>query len=322
MNSSIKSSDQHVVSQIISWLNKDEHVVLFTVAQTWGSSPRPVGSLLAISENGELIGSVSGGCIEDDLIQRVNSGEFHNTQSRLIEYGINGDQAKNFGLPCGGKITLLVEPNLQLAQFENILNKIEDRSSLSRRVCLKTGEVSLHNDTVPIFFFDENNVRKVFGPVWRILIIGAGELAHYVCELSSMLNYEIHICDPRENYIKSWNIDKVTVNKNMPDDVVTSLRPDQTTAIVTLTHDPKLDDMALLEALKSDAFYIGSLGSKKTNAARRKRLLKMDLNQQQIEKLHGPVGLDIGSHTPAEIAISIMAEITAVRNNKHLENTK
>jgi len=155
---------------------------------------------------------------------------------------------------------------------------------------------------------------KVFGPGWNILLIGAGHLSSYVASIALMLNYNVTVCDPRQEYQSMWEVEGVYFANKMPDDAVKQLAPGQRSIVVTLAHDPKLDDMALMEALSADLFFVGALGSKRSHEQRRTRLLQLGLSQQQLDKLHAPVGLDIGSHTPPEIAVSIMAQITALRN--------
>lgn len=166
--------------------------------------------------------------------------------------------------------------------------------------------------------FDGDTLSSVHGPHWRLLVIGAGQLSKYLAQMAQALDYRVTVCDPREEYADTWDVPGVTLTRGMPDDVVISMNLDAHSAIVTLTHDPKLDDMALLEALKSPAFYVGAIGSKKNNEARRLRLAEFDLSQREIDRLHGPVGLKIGSKTPPEIAVAILAEMTAIKNGVQL----
>jgi len=196
-----------------------------------------------------------------------------------------------------------------------VLQALDDRKLIARRVCLATGEVSLHAATVlDEFRFDGRDVTKVFGPAWRLLLIGAGQLSRYTAEMALALDYDVVVCDPREDYARNWAVPGAVLDARMPDDAVRALAHDARSAVVALTHDPKLDDMALLEALASGVFYVGALGSTANNGRRRDRLRKMGLTAGQLERLHGPVGLPIGSRTPAEIAIAILAEITALRH--------
>ncbi|MFM7703626.1 MAG: XdhC family protein, partial [Rubrivivax sp.] len=172
------------------------------------------------------------------------------------------------------------------------------------------------------FTFDGSTLRALFGPRWRLLIVGAGQLSRAVAQLALMLDFEVVVCDPREEYHLSWDVPHTTFSRSMPDDLVLELQLDPHCAVVAVTHDPKLDDMVLLQALKSPAFYVGALGSRGNTAKRKQRLLDFDLSQAEIDRLHGPIGLDLGSKTPAEIAVSILAEIIAVRNGVPLAQKK
>lgn len=312
-------NDLQIVKQICTWLHQQHDVVLFTVIQTWGSSPRQVGSLLAICTNGEFAGSVSGGCVDDDLLRRVANGEFRRCAPQFIFYGETPAVQEKFGLPCGGALKLLAETGLSLQQFSVIAEKISQRLRVNRRVCLTTHESSLHTATSnDILASDEHNVSRNFGPIWRMLLIGAGELSQCVCALAGILDYHIMVCDPRAAYQNSWPLQHIAVSSKMPDDLVREISPDNATIILALSHDPKLDDMALMIALERNAFYVGALGSKRNNDNRRQRLVQLGLTTEQIASLHGPVGLDIGSRTPAEIALAILADITARRHGKQL----
>jgi xanthine dehydrogenase accessory factor len=161
-------------------------------------------------------------------------------------------------------------------------------------------------------------LTTVHGPRWRLLIIGAGQLSAFLAQIAVGMEYQVTVCDPREEYRASWNVPGVEVVHAMPDDLVLEMRLDARSAVVALTHDPKLDDLALMEALKSPAFYVGAIGSRANNARRRERLKLFDVSDEQLARLHGPIGLYIGSKTPAEIAISILAELTAVKNGVQL----
>ncbi|MGA0024354.1 MAG: XdhC family protein, partial [Burkholderiales bacterium] len=193
--------------------------------------------------------------------------------------------------------------------------RIERHELVLRTLDMKTGKTA----TGPAKWsaqlaFAGATLQTVYGPRWRLLIIGAGQLSTYLAQMAQALDYQVTVCDPREEYTDTWTVPGAELKRGMPDDVVTEMNLDGHSAVVTLTHDPKLDDMALLEALKSPAFYIGAIGSRKNNDARRQRLAEFDLSQDEIARLHGPVGLKIGSKTPPEIAVAILAEMTAIRN--------
>lgn len=316
----IYSTDREILQTAIDWLDSGHEVALVTVAKTWGSSPRPPGSLLVIREDGIHMGSVSGGCIEEDLVNRFKHNELATEYPTIINYGVNRQDALRFGLPCGGRLELVVEKLDSAVPLKTLLTDITDSKIVARRVCLNTGEVSLHKNTdQPDFLYSTDQLIKVFGPGWHLLLIGAGHLSRYVASIALMLNYKVTICDPREEYQFNWNLKGVNFTHRMPDDVVRNIAGNQRSVVITLAHDPKLDDMALMEALTIDIFYVGALGSIRSNEQRRERLMQLGVTREQLSKLHAPVGLDIGSHTPPEIAVSIMAELTALRNQMSIE---
>jgi xanthine dehydrogenase accessory factor len=309
------SVDLQVLKSARDWVKAGRRVVMATVIHTWGSAPRPIGALTAIRDDGMVVGSVSGGCIEDDMIDQVRAGKLVKDKPATTKYGISADEAKRFGLPCGGTLELVLEPLTQESGLDELLARVERHELVSRRLDMESGRAkiaaALSGDQLT---FDGRTLVTVHGPRWRMLIIGAGQLSTFMAQMAQGLDYQVTICDPRSEYADGWEIPGVELKRGMPDDVVIEMNPDGHTAVVTLTHDPKLDDMALLEALKSPAFYVGAIGSKKNNDARRRRLAEFDLTQEEIARLHGPVGLKLGSKTPPEIAIAILAEMTAVRN--------
>ena len=273
-------------------------------------------------DDGLVVGSVSGGCVEDDLIERVRTGERVDHPS-LIVYGISKDEAARFGLPCGGTLRLVQEPLLDGAWIDQILDRTAKHGLVARTLDVDSGRWTIEPATRDdVFTFDGHVMRSVFGPRWRMLIIGAGQLSRVLAQMSQALDFDVTCCDPREEYYLTWDIPGTHFTKEMPDDVALGMQLDPHSAVVAVTHDPKLDDLALLEALKSPAFYVGALGSRANTAARKERLAMFELTPQEIGRLHGPIGLDIGSKTPAEIAISILAEIIAVRNDVKLLQKK
>jgi xanthine dehydrogenase accessory factor len=310
-----QSSDNEVLRAVVDWLDQGAAVTLVTVARTWGSAPRRPGALMAIHTDGRFVGSVSGGCVEDDLVQRTLRGEFELQPPRLIEYGINTATTRRVGLPCGGRLQLVVEHLVTAAPLRKVVDSMAARQRISRRVCLTTGEVSLHAAAAyDEFVFDDDKLVKVFGPGWRMLIIGAGELARRVAQLALTLDYAVTICDSRPEYASDWEVDGTEFSTAPAAELITHFAPDQHTTILALAHAPALEDEALATALQTDAFYIGALGSRKNQQARIGRLQRLGLNSSQLAQLHGPVGLDIGSHTPAEIAIAIIAALVQARN--------
>lgn len=310
--------DFEVLQRAAEWLDGGHRVHLCTVVQTWGSAPRLPGALLALRDDGHLAGSVSGGCIEDDLADQAKRGSLPQ-QPALLEYGVSRDEAQRFGIPCGGLLRICVEPLQDSGQLRPLLDGMQSRRLMRRSLQLQTGEVQLA-EALPGSQprLDGDWFHSYFGPHWRLLIIGANQLGAVLASMAQALDFAVLICDPREEMRAEWRVAGATWLDGMPDDVVRQIVPDAHSAIVAVTHDPKLDDMALLEALKSPAFYVGAIGSKKNNDARRKRLAEFDLAQEEIARLHGPVGLKIGSKTPPEIAIAILAEMTAIRNDVRL----
>jgi xanthine dehydrogenase accessory factor len=309
------SIDLEVLKTSAAWIAAGHRCELVTVVKTWGSSPRPVGALLAICDDGRVVGSVSGGCIEDDLIDRVRQHGITRTLPEVVSYGITADEAHRFGLPCGGTIELAIEPLGPHSGIDELLRRLEQHQLVERRVNLKTGAVALDKAVAgSVLTLTDDEVVTQHGPRWRLLIIGAGQLSRFVAQIATAMDYHVTVCDPREEYRAGWTLPEVQLVHAMPDDLVIEMKLDRRSAVVALTHDPKLDDLALMEALKSDAFYVGAIGSRANNAKRRERLLQFDLTEEQLARLHGPVGLYIGSKTPVEIAISILAEMTAVKN--------
>ncbi|OWW20659.1 XdhC family protein [Noviherbaspirillum denitrificans] len=315
------STDRQVLNAALRWAASGHRFALVTVARTWGSAPRQPGAWLALREDGLVEGSVSGGCIEDDLVERMRAGKITGDAPFKLVYGLSKDEAVRFGLPCGGTLELVVEPSPDLAQLKDMSARLDDRRLVVRRVDLDSGRVSMHAARrEDMLHWDGVQLTTVHGPQWRLLIIGAGQISRYLAQMAIALDYEVIVCDPREEYLHGWDVPAARVLSTiMPDDAILALQVDARTAVVALTHDPKLDDMALLEALKSPAFYVGALGSKRNSERRRERLVQhFGFLESEVEKLRGPVGLPIGSKTPPEIAVSILAGMIAARNEVRL----
>jgi len=309
------SVDLEILRKSVEWLDAGKRVLLVTVVRTWGSSPRPPGAMLAVREDGYVVGSVSGGCIEDDIVERSRREGAYVTRPQAVTYGVSAEDARKFGLPCGGTIQLVLEPLTGHSRIGELLGMVEQGRLVARRLDFDSARVTLSPARAADgLLFDGKALTTVHGPRFRMLVIGAGQLSKYLAQIAVGLDYQVTVCDPREEYTETWDIPGVALVKTMPDDTVIDLRLDERCAVVALTHDPKLDDLALMEALKSAAFYVGALGSRANNAKRRQRLEEFDLSPAQIARLHGPIGLYIGSRTPPEIAISILAEITAIKN--------
>lgn len=313
------SIDQQVFQQVRRWLKADTSCWLCTVAATIGAAPRPIGSLLAYSEHGELAGSLSGGCVEDDLLAKLKNGELKIDKPQVLEYGVTAEENERLGLPCGGRLHVLVEhwsaSDAIRAQVEQLHSLLQQRKVALRRLDLTTGLWRIEEaKSFSTLELTETTLTQFYGPRFQLLLIGAGEVARSLAAMAQMLDYRVLVCDPRKHMIEQWNLDGIELINGMPDDVVREhCNDDAHSIVITLTHDPRIDDMALMEALQHDLFYVGALGSERTSASRRKRLQQLDLTEAQIAKLHAPVGLKIGSKRPPEIAIAILAELTQLR---------
>jgi xanthine dehydrogenase accessory factor len=307
--------DLQVLRQVHQWQTSGHAVVLGTITRTWGSAPRPPGSSVAIRGDGRVVGSVSGGCIEDDLIDKARGGVLASGRPQVVRYGIDADAAHRFGLPCGGLIELVLEPVLPRTRLADLLHRLDAGLRVRRVLTIASGEVELQDggrsDELTL---TESTLTTHHGPSWRLLLIGAGQMTQYLAHMAQSLGYQVLVCDPREEYSADFDVPGATLLRGMPDDTVQALKPDGHTAIIALTHDPKLDDLALMEALQSPAFYVGAIGSRVNQNKRKERLIEhFGITPAQLARLHGPVGLKNGARTPAEIAVSILAELTAVR---------
>lgn len=313
----MENEDLDVLRTVLDWRRAGYGVHLYTVVQTWGSAPRQPGSMLALREDGAIIGSVSGGCIEDDLIHRQASAGEGGDQSpaRLIVYGLSREEAARFSLPCGGTLRLTEENIKEWDWVEELVSRCEHQQLSKRVLDIATGHIRL-TDASPHdhFQFDERQMQAIHGPSWRFMMIGAGQVTRYAAEMALLLGFKVMVCDPRPEFLVEFDDPRITLVPGMPDEAVEEIRPDERTVIVTLTHDPRLDDMALMTALKSRAFYVGALGSKQTTSRRRDYLLELGITHEEVSRLHGPIGLHIGSHTPAEIALSLMSQVVALKN--------
>ena len=333
----MENLDVMVLRTLQGWRAAGRRALLATVVRTWGSSPRPVGSIMALCEDGAVVGSVSGGCIEDDLIDRHTrayaqvaaaaggsgggggEGIDHSIPSgppAFVKYGITADEAHRFGLPCGGTLELLLEYDPDPAGLAELIRALEAGRLMQRTVRLADGVATLQAAAAPQdLVLDAQQLVNTFGPEYRMLLIGAGQLAEYLATMALFNGFAVTVCDPREEYRGSWNVPAATVVSDMPDDVVAAFKPDRRSCVVALTHDPKLDDLALLEALNTNAFYVGGIGSRRNNEARRARMVEhFGQTAESLARLRGPIGIYIGSKTPPEIAVSVMAEILAVKN--------
>jgi len=316
----MENLDVMVLRTLRDWRRAGKRALLTTVVRTWGSSPRPVGSIMALAEDGAVVGSVSGGCIEDDLIARYSrahgDGVMPTGAPALVKYGITADEAHRFGLPCGGTLELLLEYDPDAESLKTLVAALEQGRLMQRTVRLADGAVALAEATSPAeLLVDDTELVNTFGPEYRMLLIGAGQLAEYLATMAKFSGFAVTLCDPRTEYHTAWTLPGVAITTEMPDDAVVAFKPDRRTCVVALTHDPKLDDLALLEALQSEAFYVGAIGSRRNAEARRERMIEhFEQTEHSLARLRGPIGIYIGSKTPPEIAVSVMAEILAVKN--------
>ncbi|HEX7386302.1 MAG TPA: XdhC family protein [Castellaniella sp.] len=323
----MENLDVVVLRALRDWRLNDKRALFVTVVHTWGSSPRPVGSVMALCEDGRIVGSVSGGCIEDDLIYRNatpgGSLLIPDRAPEFIRYGVTADEAHRFGLPCGGSLELLIEYNPDGSALGQLVDALEGGKLMSRTVRLRDGHIHLAEAQIPAALTqDADTIVNTFGPEYRMLIIGAGQMTECLATMALFSGFSVIVCDPREGYARNWAVPNTTLLTSMPDDAVVAIKPDRRTCVIALTHDPKLDDLALLEALNTDCFYVGAIGSRRNNEARRTRMIEyLDQSAETVSHLRGPIGLYIGSKTPPEIAVSIMAEIIALKNGVILAET-
>lgn len=327
----MENLDVLVLRQLRDWRSAGKKALLATVVRTWGSSPRPVGSIMALCESGAVVGSVSGGCIEDDLIDRFTKAyagvadasakrEIPSGAPQFIKYGISADEAHQFGLPCGGTLELLLEFDPDAALLSELVQALDAGRLMLRTVELSSGKVTQSESSAPQeLAVNAQLLSNTFGPEYRMLLIGAGQLAEYLATMALFNGFAVTVCDPRDEYRGNWSVPQAKLVTEMPDDVVKAFRPDSRSCVIALTHDPKLDDLALLEALETPAFYIGAIGSRRNNALRHARMKEhFEQTDESLARLRGPIGIYIGSKLPSEIAVSIMAEILAVKNGVKL----
>lgn len=311
----MNGSNWHLLQQLLHWLDQGIEPWLATVLETYGSSPRPVGSLMMYHPDKGIVGSLSGGCIEQELTEKLSNSE--PSCPNVIRYGGDAEEQQRLQLPCGGHLDVLLEKidKNQQSHFQQLLLALKQRHHIGRQIHLTSGELNIIDDKNLPKDIQRNDdmIRHALRPHDKLLMVGAGEVARCVAEMAKNLEFEITLCDFRDEFLQGWQVDGVTVVKGMPDDLIAESFHDTHCAIIALAHDPRIDDMAMLEALTSDAFYIGAMGSLKTSAKRRERLLELGISHHLLEKLHAPIGIDIGSKTPYEIALSIMAHIVQHR---------
>ena len=314
----MRAQEQDVLARVRDWLAAGKRAWLCTIVGTVGSSPRPVGAMLACNDAGEQVGSLSGGCVEDDLLERIRANDITLTLPQQIEYGVTAQENERLGLPCGGRLYVLVEPlvamEASLKWVDAVLDQLASRRCSVRTVQLETGDVVLApSEQYVALALEPDRLVQCFGPQMRLLLVGAGQMSRTLAELALGMDYEVMVTDPRQTLLDQWDGPTVPLLSGMPDDVVRLNADDPHSIVITLTHDPRIDDMALMEALERDCWYVGALGSQRTTAKRLARLRVLGLGDSALQRLHAPVGLPIGSKTPMEIAIAILGELTQLR---------
>ena len=307
----------------LDWHRSGKGAALATVVQTWGSAPRPVGSQLAVSGEGEIMGSVSGGCVEGAVVAEALEA-LEDGRCRILEFGVSDDDAFAVGLACGGTIRVMVEPveqgvGLDAGLLEQIVRARGAREALATETDTETWtrRVLGYNDRPDAFDADRSGFVDdsprflwVSNPALRLAIVGGVHIAQPLCQMAQLAGYDVTLIDPREAFASPVRFPGQVLNHEWPDAALESHGLDHRTAVVTLTHDPKLDDPALMAALGSPVFYIGALGSTRTHSKRVARLTDAGFAPDQISRIDAPIGADIGAKSPAEIAISVMAELT------------
>ncbi len=319
-----------------NWLKNRKKVALATVISTWGSSPRPIGSQMIFNKNLEIEGSVSGGCIESEVIEKglkvIEGGN-----PKVLKFGVSDQTAWKSGLTCGGKISVLIESfnNLNTHDgFEKFIGAMKERCEILIIKNLKNGDnffqISqnwIQKKPAPYLLnkiqeiiksktsvlIDDNWFIHFFPPTPRLIIIGAVHIAQTLSRMANLCGFDVEIIDPRQAFITNARFPKQNLFMGWPDEKLKNFPPDEHTAVVTLSHDPKIDDEAIIHALNSKAFYIACLGSKKTHLSRLKRLKQKGFNANELNRLIGPAGLSINSKTPSEIAVSIMAQLIQMK---------
>jgi xanthine dehydrogenase accessory factor len=335
----MSAADPNLIATAIDWLAEGRGVAVATVIQTWGSAPQPVGSQFLIDAEGNFLGSVSGGCVEAEVV--AQAAEVIATGApRNLEFGVEDNTAWKVGLACGGSIRVFVQPLAAPGAPDGVLHRLIRDVAARRGVALitnlDTGAASLANAPgdagtdlagalAEAFRTDKSTPVKadagelfinVFNPTLRLIVVGAVHIAQQLVPMARALGHETVILDPRSAFASEQRFAGTEIVREWPEDALPRIGLDARTALIVLTHDPRIDDPALIAALASDAFYVGALGSRKTHAARVERLLQAGVAAAEIERIHAPIGLDIGALGAAEIALSIVGEITAVQRGK------
>lgn len=341
-----------ILERAARWRAEGRKVALATVVATWGSSPRPVGSQLAVDGTGAMAGSVSGGCIEGAVVHEARN-VMEDGEPRLLSFGVSDEMAWEVGLACGGKVQVYVEAvgqdgGMKTELLERLLKARTDKVPVALVTDLGSGLQSLvfHDAVHGGFGLEEHHLAEIraclrrdrsamvtfpdvegyeddgprlfvhaHNPPLRLIVVGAVHIGQFLASMADLAGYAVTVVDPRQSFATAARFPGVELVGSWPDEALDALAIDARTAVVTLTHDSKLDDPALMVALRSPAFYIGALGSGRTHAKRLDRLRDQGLTEAELKRIHAPVGLDIGAETPVEIALSIIAQVVAARRN-------
>ncbi|WP_053980101.1 XdhC family protein [Marinagarivorans algicola] len=306
-----KGQSAHTVDNTQCWL--------VTVVNTYGSSPRPAGSMMFWSRYSGVVGSVSGGCIEEDILQKIREGAIDCKSTTLLSYGGPNTSQARFKLPCGGELSVIIEPlknsDAERVKWQALHQSLKQRQGIARILNRLTGEWHWQLSRAFMFKSTKDTLHVYVGPVRKLLIVGANLTAIYLAQFASALDFNVTVCDPSDDASHYWqSVQHCQYIKAYPDGFVARDFGDSASAVVAVSHDPRIDDMALLEALPTQAFYVGAMGAKRTSQKRCERLKLLGLSNTDIQALHAPIGLDIGSKTPSEIAMSIAAHLVQQYN--------
>ena len=325
------AENEDVLNTAIEWLKNGKGVAIATVVGTWGSSPRPAGSLLAVTEDGAFVGSVSGGCVEGAVVEH-GLGIIRGGPNQLLDFGISNDRAWEVGLACGGEMKVFVGAAPSVRELERMLNErpiavvtdlvsgarelvspdsavgtlgLSGAETAAARQALRQNQGQMISSERPLF-------AAVYNLPLRMVIVGAVHVAQTLAPMAVLAGFDVTVIDPRHSFATEARFPGITLLDDWPDDAMAKIALDSRTAVVTLTHDPKLDDPALAAALRSESFYIGALGSRRTHAKRVDRLKTVGLDDAAISRIHAPIGLPLGGRKASEIAVAILAEVIGV----------
>jgi xanthine dehydrogenase accessory factor len=335
----MSAGEPSIIQRALAWSAEGRSVALATVIQTWGSAPQPVGSQLAVDEKGNFVGSVSGGCVEGEVIAEA-AEVLSSAKPRVLLFGVEDSVAWKAGLACGGTIRIFLD-TLEGAECDtSLLHRLTNAIAARRKAALVTdlstgartlahgpdelapdlapalAEAFSHNRSIAMPGSQGEIFINVFAPTTRLIVVGAVHVAQALAPMARALGYDVVIVDPRAVFATQERFGNVRIVPDWPDEALPALGLDAATAVVVLSHDAKLDDPALIAALRSDAFYVGALGSRKTHSGRIERLQQAGLTDADLSHIHAPIGLDIGAQGASEIAVSIIAEIVAAQRGK------